>query len=81
MKPSRLADLHLVEAAAPRLHAERAEKRVLRLLRLDGNDLGATPPTAQRDLVLVGSPPPLQRRRSIQHDAGFSSHTAFFLRS
>ena len=51
------ADLHLVEAAAPRLRAERAEKRMLGFQRLDGDDLGAAPPAAQRDLVLVGRRP------------------------
>ncbi len=76
-----VADFNLVEAAAPRLHAERAKKWVLRLLCLDGNDLGAAPPTAQRNFVIVGGPPPLQGRRSIQHGAGFSGPTAFFLHS
>ncbi len=76
-----VADFHLIEAAAPRLHAERAEKRLLGFQRLDGDDLGAAPPAAQRDLVLVGGPPALQRRRSIEHGAGLSSHTTFRPRS
>ena len=52
-----IADFHLVEAAAPRLHTERAEKWVIGFQRLDGDDFGPAPPTAQRDLVLVGGPP------------------------
>ena len=52
-----VADFHLVEAAAPRLHTERAEKWLMGFQRLDGDDFRAAPPAAQRDLILVGGPP------------------------
>ena len=52
-----VADFHLVEAAAPRLHTECPEKRLLGFERLDGDDFRAAPPAPQRDLVLVGGPP------------------------
>ena len=52
-----VADFNLVEGAAPRLHTERAEKWLIGFQRLNGGDLGAATPAAQRDLVLVGGPP------------------------
>ncbi len=76
-----VTDLNLVEAAAPRLRAESAEERLIGFQRLDGNDLSAAPPTAQRDLVLVGGPPALQGRRSIEHSAGLSGRATFPRRS
>lgn len=73
-----IADFDVVEAGAtPRLHAERAEKRVPGFQHLDGDDLGAAPPAAQRNFIVVSGPPPLRQRRSIQHGAGFFSHTTF----
>src|SRR5712692_5934160 len=69
------ADLYLVEAAAPRLCAKRAEKRVRGFQFLDGDDLGATAPPAQRDLVLVGGPPALRGRRPLEHRAGLAAPT------
>ena len=74
-----VADFHLVEAAASGLHAERAEERLLGFQRLDGNDFGAAPPAAQRDLVLVGGPPALQGRRPIEHGAGLPVPTTLSL--
>jgi len=42
----KVADLHLIEGAASRLHAEGAEKRLLGFKRLDADDFGpATPAT------------------------------------
>ena len=47
------ADLHLVEAAAAGLRAEGAEQRMLRLQRLDGDDLGA--PRQRRSAISSSS--------------------------
>ena len=76
-----VADFHLVEAAAPRLHAEHAEKGLLGFQCLDGDDLGAAPPATQRDLVLIGGPPALQGRRTIEHGAGHPVPATFSCRS
>jgi len=72
------ADLHLVEAAAAGLGAERAENRMVRFERLDGDDFSGAPPAAQRDLVLVGGPPALRRRRPIEHGAGLFGDARYF---
>ena len=76
-----VADFHLVEAAAPRLHTERAEKWLIGFQRLDGDDFGAAAPAAQRDLVLVGGPPALQRRRAIEHSASLGRRGALQFRT
>ncbi|MGO9326539.1 MAG: hypothetical protein ACLQJ0_00235 [Steroidobacteraceae bacterium] len=55
----KVADLHLIEGAASRLHAEGAKKPLLGFKRLDGDDFGPTTPAAQGDLVLVCGPPAL----------------------
>src|SRR5204863_319589 len=68
------ADLHLVEAAASGLRPEGSEKRMFRLERLDGDDLGRAPPATQCELVLVAGPPALQRR-PVEHGAGLAGRT------
>ena len=69
------ADLHLVEAPpASGLRPEGSEERMLRLERLDGDDLGRAPPAAQRELVLVAGPPSLWRR-PVENGAGLAGRT------
>jgi hypothetical protein len=72
------ADLHLVGAAGIRADAERAEHR-LGLDRLDAQELRASAPAAQLDLLRIGGAPSLRRRRPVEHGAGVLALTrAFF---
>ena len=56
------ADLHLIGVSAAGLRTESAEERVLGLQRLDRYDVGAAPPTPERNLVLVSGAPALHDR-------------------
>jgi hypothetical protein len=68
------ADFHLIDATAYRVHAERAENRLLKFDRLDSGDPGAAAPAAQRDFVFVGGPLSLQRW-AVEHGTGFAACT------
>jgi len=61
-----VANLHFIGAAALRAHAKEAEDRVLGLQRLDGDNLGATAPAPQLELLLVAGVPPLSRGRALE---------------
>jgi hypothetical protein len=64
------ADLDVVRAAGLRAGAEGSEDRMLALERFDRGDLGQSAPTAQRDLLRIGGPPPFRGGRAIEHRPG-----------
>jgi hypothetical protein len=73
-KALKAADFHLVDATATGAHTERPENRLLRLDRLDGEDLSAGAPAAQLDFVFVSGPPTLKRRAG-EHGTGLAART------